>query len=99
MCTTKHAVYLEIVQDLTANNFLLAFCKFAGWRSLLKLMISDNGSKYLPAAEELRSLMELLCLRSRNNRIEEVSPGALSPRELHGMEASRSISGAYQDSY
>jgi len=44
---------------MTAETFLLAFRKFAGWRSLPSIMISDNGSTYLSAAEELRLLMEL----------------------------------------
>ena len=57
-CATTRALHLEIVQDLTAETFLMAFCKFAGRRSLLTLMISDNGSTYLSAADELRSLME-----------------------------------------
>ena len=58
-CATTRAVHLEIVQDLTAETFLLAFRKFAGRRSLPRVMISDNGSTYLSAAaEELRSLMD-----------------------------------------
>ena len=58
-CATTRAVHLEIVQDLTAEMFLLAFRKFAGRRSLPTIMISDNGSTYLSAANELHSLMEL----------------------------------------
>jgi len=58
-CATTHAVHLEIVQDLTADTFMLAFRKFAGRRSLPRMMISDNGSTYLSAAEELRTMMEL----------------------------------------
>ena len=58
-CATTRAIHLEIVQDLTADTFLLAFRKFAGRRSLPKIMISDNGSTYMSAAEELHKLMEL----------------------------------------
>ena len=57
-CATTRAVHLEIVQDLTADTFLMAFRKFAGRRSLPTIMMSDNGSTYLSAASELRSLME-----------------------------------------
>ena len=57
-CATTRAVHLEIVQDLTADTFLMAFRKFVGRRSLPKIMISDNGSTYLSAAEGLRSLIE-----------------------------------------
>ena len=45
-------------QDLTDETFLLAFQKFVGRRSLPMNMISDNGSTYMSAAEELHSLME-----------------------------------------
>ena len=37
----------------------MAFRKFAARRSLPSIMISDNGSTYLSAAEELRSLLQL----------------------------------------
>ena len=53
------SIHLKIVQDLTAETFLLAFCKFAGRRSLPKIMISDDASTYMSAAEELHKLMEL----------------------------------------
>lgn len=58
-CATTRAVHLEVVQDLTAESFLLTFRKFASRRSLPRMMISDNGSTYLSAAEDLKSLMEL----------------------------------------
>ena len=58
-CATTRAVHLEIVQDLTAQTFLMAFRKFAARRSLPSIMISDNGSTYLSAAEELHILMQL----------------------------------------
>ena len=58
-CAITWAVHLEIVQDLTAEMFLLAFCKFSGRRSLPSIMISDNGLTYLSAANELHSPMEL----------------------------------------
>ena len=58
-CATTRALHLEIVQDLTAETFLLTFRKFAARRSLPRIMISDNGSTYLSAANELHSLMHL----------------------------------------
>ena len=58
-CAITWAVHLEIIQDLTAEMFLLAFCKFSGRRSLPSIMISDNGLTYLSAANELHSPMEL----------------------------------------
>ena len=87
-CATTRAVHLEIVQDLTAETFLLAFRKFAGWRSLPRVMISDNRSTYLSAAEELRSLMDSPEVR------EDLSKRGVtwnsSPRRPLGMESSGS---------
>ena len=70
ICATTRAVHLEIVQDLTAETFLLAFRKFAGRRSLPRMMISDNGSTYLSAAEELKSLMELPGTKQKGRHLE-----------------------------
>jgi len=41
---------------LTADSFLQAFRKFAGRRSVSKLLIPDNSSTFTAAAEELRTL-------------------------------------------
>ena len=49
-CAIIWGIHLEIVQDLTAETFLLAFRKFVGWRSLLRISISDNGFTYLRRA-------------------------------------------------
>ena len=64
--------------------FLLAFRKFAGHRSLPKIMISDNGSTYvyMSADEELHKLMELTEVKEELGR-----RGVSSPRELRGMRA------------
>ena len=67
-CATTHAVHLEIIQDLTADTFMLAFRKFAGQRSLPRMMISDNGSTYLSAAEELKSMMKLPEIKEQLSR-------------------------------
>ena len=57
-CATTRALHLEIVQELSMETFLLAFHKFAARRSLPTIMVSDNASTYLSAADELRSLMQ-----------------------------------------
>ena len=44
---------------IRVQTFLLAFLKFVARRSLPRIMISDNGSTYSSAAEELYSLMQL----------------------------------------
>ena len=54
-CAFSHTIHLEVVPDLTADSFLQVFRRFAG-RSVPKLLISDNGSTFVAAAEELRTL-------------------------------------------
>ena len=53
---------MKVVTDLTEETFLLAFRRFAGRRSLLKLMISDNASAYQSAAEGLEKMFSLATL-------------------------------------
>jgi len=55
-CAVSRAIHLEIVSDLSVESFLLAFRRFVGRRSVPKFLISDNGSTYLAAAEDLKSL-------------------------------------------
>jgi len=45
-----------VVPDLTADSFLQVFRRFTGRRSVPKLLISDNSSTFIAAAEELRNL-------------------------------------------
>ena len=55
-CATTRAVHLEVITDLSTDTILLAFQRFASRKSLPQVMISDNGSTYLSAAEELQAL-------------------------------------------
>ena len=63
-CACSPALYpgLEIVNDLTVECFLQAFRRFTSRRSLPKLMLSDNATTYLAAAEELQSLLSSAAL-------------------------------------
>ena len=56
LCEVTRAVHLEVVTDLTAETFLLAFRQFCSQKSLAQKMISDNASTYLEAAEELQRM-------------------------------------------
>ena len=55
-CAVSRAIHLEIVTDLTVECFLQALRRFSGRRSVPKLILSDNASTYLAAAEELKVL-------------------------------------------
>ena len=57
-CTSTRAIHLEIVTDLSTETFLLAFRRFVSRKLLPVVMISDNASTYLAAAEELKTLFD-----------------------------------------
>lgn len=57
-CATSRAIHLEVVTDLTAETFLLAFRRFTGRRSLPQVVVSDNASTYMAAADELQQLLQ-----------------------------------------
>lgn len=67
-CATTRAVHLEVVTDLSTDTFLLAFRRFASRKSLPRLMMSDNGSTYLSAAEELQTLFNSQDLKQSLSR-------------------------------
>ena len=57
-CASTRVIHLEIVTDLSAETFLLAFRRLFGRRSLPSIVLSDNASTYLVATEELETLLE-----------------------------------------
>ena len=85
-CANTRAIHLEVVTDLSMYTFLLAFRRFSSRKSLPKVVISDNGSTYLSAAQELTSL--LTSQELRKPWADKVYCGSLSPNTHHGTEAS-----------
>ena len=67
-CACTRAVHLELVCDLSVDSFLLAFRRFVSRKSLPTLMVSDNASTYLAAAEEIKELLESVDLREALGR-------------------------------
>lgn len=67
-CANTRAVHLEVVTDLTEENFMQAFRRFVGRKSLPQLMISDNASTYQSAAKELEKLFTSTILSERLGR-------------------------------
>jgi len=55
---TSRAIHLEVVTDLTVETFLLAFRKFTGRWSLPQIVVPDNASTYLEAADKLQQLLQ-----------------------------------------
>ena len=82
-CAVSRAIHLEIVTDLTVECFLQAFRCFSSRRSLPRLVLSDNGSTFLSAADELKALFSSPSLTNTLAR-----NGNLSPREPLGSGGS-----------
>ena len=55
-CAVTRAVHLEVVTDMTTETFLAAFRRFAARRSLPSHLISDNGSTFLTASNEVQKI-------------------------------------------
>ena len=56
-CATTRAVHLEVVPDLSTDSFLQAFRRFASRKSMPTVMISDNATTYIVAANHLKMLI------------------------------------------
>ena len=61
-CAVSRAIHLEIVTDLTIERFLQAFRRFSSRRSLPRLVLSDNGSTFLSAANKLKAFFSSFSL-------------------------------------
>ncbi|XP_064621909.1 uncharacterized protein LOC135484415 [Lineus longissimus] len=57
-CAITRAVHLEVVPDMTSQTFLNAFRRFCARRSTPSQMISDNGTTFIAAANEIKQLMQ-----------------------------------------
>ncbi|KMQ83407.1 hypothetical protein RF55_20126, partial [Lasius niger] len=56
ICLSSKAVHLEPVSDLSTVSFLAAFRRFTARRGHCELLLSDNGTNFRGAAQELRSM-------------------------------------------
>ena len=63
-CSSTRAVHLEVVTDLSEETFLQAFRRFSSRKSLPRLVVSDNASTFMSAADDLKALFE-------SNRVQE----------------------------
>ena len=57
-CASTRAVHLEVVADLSADTFLQAFRRFSSRKSLPQVVVSDNASTFMSAADDLKALFE-----------------------------------------
>ena len=57
-CLATRVVHLEMAYGLDTDSFLKAFCRMVNRRGLPKEMLSDNGTNFVGANEELRELVK-----------------------------------------
>ena len=55
-CANTRAIHLELVHDLSEEQFILAFRRFSSRRSVPKVMISDNATTFVSSAREIEKL-------------------------------------------
>ncbi|XP_038162876.1 uncharacterized protein LOC119797746 [Cyprinodon tularosa] len=55
-CAVTRAVHLELVSDLSTENFLLALKRFVSRRGLCKVIYSDNAKTFKRADQDLKEL-------------------------------------------
>ena len=67
-CANTRAVQLEVVTDLTEENFMQAFRRFASRKLLPQLIISDKTSTYHSAVKELEKLFNCTILSEQLSR-------------------------------
>ncbi|XP_018406467.1 PREDICTED: uncharacterized protein LOC108782651 [Cyphomyrmex costatus] len=60
ICMATKAIHLELVADLTMENFILALRRFASRRGRPNKIASDNGTNFVGAYSELQRLGEFL---------------------------------------
>lgn len=59
-CLATRAVHLELVSDLSTAAFLAALNRFTAKHRICSQMMSDNVTKFVGAARELKELYEFL---------------------------------------
>ena len=55
-CLASRAINLEMAYGLDTDSFMRAFDRMCNRRGVLKEMISDNGTNFVGANQELREL-------------------------------------------
>lgn len=69
VCLSTKAIHLELVSDQTAQAFLAALKRFTSRRGLCRELLSDNGSNFVGAKNELTRLFELLQNQIHNDTV------------------------------
>ena len=65
-CLSTRAVHIELVGNLSTDNFILAFRRFLSRRGHPKNIFSDNGTNFTGAQRELAKSLKCLDQDRRN---------------------------------
>ena len=57
-CATSRAIHLELCENMSCEEFMLAFRRFCARRSFPQLILSDNAPTFTQASKYLKSLSE-----------------------------------------
>ena len=57
-CPVTRALHVELVSNLSCDSFLMAFRKFCSRRTYPSLMLSDNATTFVAAADYLKGMSE-----------------------------------------
>ncbi|XP_075157710.1 uncharacterized protein LOC142230976 [Haematobia irritans] len=60
VCFTSKAVHLELVSDLSTNNFILCLKRFVGRRGIPQKLYCDNATNFVGARNQIKELKESL---------------------------------------
>ncbi|XP_061387580.1 uncharacterized protein LOC133322632 [Musca vetustissima] len=58
VCFSSKATHLELVSDLSANNFILCLKRFVGRRGIPQKLFCDNATNFVGACNKLKELKE-----------------------------------------
>lgn len=67
ICLTSRAIHLELVSDLSAEQFLKAFKRFVSRRGIPSEMHSDNGTNFVKAAKLLDEMFSKADLKAHES--------------------------------
>ncbi|XP_053686443.1 uncharacterized protein LOC128735983 [Sabethes cyaneus] len=78
ICLATKNVHLELVSSLSTEAFLAALDRFVNRRGMVKSILSDNGTNFVGASNELRELYKQLRSETMQAKINDL----LLPREI-----------------
>lgn len=73
VCFVTKAVHIELVNDLSTNEFMAVLRRFVGRRGLPKDIYSDNGTNFVGAKNELAELYAFVKNKNIQNDLQNIA--------------------------